>query len=331
MLFLNINGKEEIGISYFFKEEWLNRPVKIITGLFSLRFSSNHHIWDEADFVVPVKHQLATSIEINDFKIIFFDGSIKGNAGEHFWIAPEKYSFQSQLENISFEKRFWGLIMKEASDDDSEINVEYFESLFRISFDNHIIDRHLFTFIYNFEYAQKDGKGKTMQPAKAYVTKFNIPDNLRFSFLKKIDSNLSLINDSKIKNRLKLSLSWFSKNVNSISIDKFIYSWIAIETLTMSKGDDLKSLKNIISKAYSISIDIVNENFEIGKIYGLRCKIFHDGFAPKMDYVFLHFCDLLYIDIVHEFLGVECQKLALNLLNKSQYSLSLFFNNIYKQ
>lgn len=322
MLFINLENTEKIGLSHFFRDEWLDRPIEVLTVLFKLKMSSSHSIWDSLSAIKIVRNNLACYFDINEFRIVFFEGNVEGSSGEYFFIIPSNSNTDNsvKLSNLNIETSFFCIILKESTEIDNPIDIEYFEALFRISFDNHIISQHLFTFKYNFEYAKKDGRGKTYSPIKIYSTPFNHPNDSMLSFLKSIDTELTKIESIALKNRMKLSLSWFSKNISTNSLDKFIYFWVAIETLTMHSAD-IKSLKITLSNAYNVSISDIEKHFSIGRIYNLRCKIFHEGFTPKLDYNFLYFCDLLYIDVLYEMLGVPCQELSFRHLHSVQFDV----------
>jgi hypothetical protein len=109
---------------------------------------------------------------------------------------------------------------------------------------------------------------------------------------------------SQEKNRISLSLRWFSMATYDSGIDAFLKYWIALETLAMPDDTNIKPLREILAKASSIETQKIDDSFGIGRIYGLRSDIVHKGLQVTLDIPFLFYMSRLYSDVLFEVLGL---------------------------
>ena len=329
MLFLNLI-EEKVGISHFFREDWAGKNAKIQISAFMFRIDSPNKYWDNAEFIDIVRQGKVPVIDINDFRIVFFNGSIIGSEGSQNVIVPAGYGFQYATQNINTNKGFWGLILKKMNDENID-ETEFIETLIRVNFDNFIIQNHAFTFLYEFEEANIDGRFVAKIPTTFSSIEF---DNINEDTIKNlVDTHKKIegITNNNFKRKIKLSMSWFNKTVNTKFHEKFMYFWIALEILTMKDGSDVKPLQDLLSKAYNIPHKQLESSFHIGKLFGLRSRIFHNGFNPKLEIQFLHYCDLLYYDALNQILGIECKQLALNYLKSKNIDFDNFLQKILSE
>ena len=316
MLFLNLIG-EKCGISHFFREDWTEKAIKIQISAFMFKVGSQSDYWDNTQFISRVRQGKASVIDIDDFRIIFFNGSITGGEGFQDVITPVGYDFSFETQNVNTNNGFWGLILKNIEDEKKD-ETEFIETLVRMSFSDFIIHNHAFTFLYQFSNSNINGRFEAKIPISVSNIQFDRIDESSLKNLINTHQEIEKITDNGLKRKIKLSMSWFNKTVNTTFHEKFMYLWIALEILTMKDGSNIKPLKELLSKAYNIPSEQLESSFCIGRIYGLRGRIFHNGFTPNLEFEFLYFCDLLYFDSLNQILGLECKQLALNYLNKKK-------------
>ena len=106
------------------------------------------------------------------------------------------------------------------------------------------------------------------------------------------------------RNRIFLSLRWFSMATYDTGVDAFLKYWIALETLAMPDDTNIMPLREILAKASSMETKQIDRTFGIGRIYGLRSAIVHNGLQTTMDIPFLFYMSRLYSDVLFEILGL---------------------------
>jgi hypothetical protein len=108
---------------------------------------------------------------------------------------------------------------------------------------------------------------------------------------------------TSLSNRIKLSLRWFEAATYDLDLDAFLKYWIALEILSMSSTTDIRPIKEYLAKAYNISMEEVGETFHIGRLYGLRSRIVHEGFNPVISIYLLDYISKLYTDVLSQIIG----------------------------
>lgn len=82
------------------------------------------------------------------------------------------------------------------------------------------------------------------------------------------------------RSKLEIALRWYQRGLDSDQpIDQLLYFWVALEALTMTTTDIKeipKALKYILT---STGEKVIKEKLRIGRIYGCRCDIVHNGLA----------------------------------------------------
>lgn len=97
-----------------------------------------------------------------------------------------------------------------------------------------------------------------------------------------------------------LSLRWFNEGIRKLPFDAFIPLWIALETLVSAKGKYVvHKINEGLAKYYGIPKEETVRKFRIGRLYGLRTRIFHDGeilplHGDTIDYMAAIYSDLLF-------------------------------------
>lgn len=92
-----------------------------------------------------------------------------------------------------------------------------------------------------------------------------------------ISKRLSSLNQD-VQSRIKLGLRWVdSAEHENQSLDEFLKLWFAIETIAMPDTTNIKPLVNRLASIYNIDPAKAQNHFEIGKLFGLRSNIVHNG------------------------------------------------------
>lgn len=124
--------------------------------------------------------------------------------------------------------------------------------------------------------------------------------------ISEVDMNIQNLSEIK-KNKAILSLRWFNDATYDEGIDAFLKYWIAMEILTMERETDIKLLKQKICQIYNKS----NEDyFEIGRLFGLRGRIIHDGQITSVDEQLLKYMGALYKDILFDYIELPHEYVA---------------------
>jgi hypothetical protein len=140
-----------------------------------------------------------------------------------------------------------------------------------------------------------------------------------------IESDLIISSlDESLQERIHISLRWFISAIYESGVDAYLKYWIAIETIAMPDTTNIGIIKKIISKIYNMSIDEVETKFQIGKIFGLRGRIVHDGQIISIHGNLLKFIEALYIDILFELLHLPSEKKALTMINSNEFDFNKY-------
>ncbi|MBP6236742.1 MAG: hypothetical protein KA536_11390 [Saprospiraceae bacterium] len=124
------------------------------------------------------------------------------------------------------------------------------------------------------------------------------------------------------KSKINSSLFWFGKSLSSRGVEKFIYIWISFETMFMPNSTDISHINILIEKMTGLERNQVKNNFQIGKIFGLRSNIVHNGLSPTFSREFFKYLELLFIDLFWFNLCGEKKGLLDNFITERNYIIS---------
>lgn len=112
-----------------------------------------------------------------------------------------------------------------------------------------------------------------------------------------------------VRNRVELSLRWIGYAISQMTgVDAFLKYWLAIETLGMPTDSDIRPLNAALAEIYGYaSPSLAKVTFHTGLLYGLRCRIVHDGVLVAIDSRILRHCENLYHDLLVHTLGQPTQ------------------------
>jgi hypothetical protein len=126
----------------------------------------------------------------------------------------------------------------------------------------------------------------------------------RLGLLAKAGSSVASLG-AAVRSRIELSLRWYEQGMTSFGVDAFIGLWIAIETLSMPDSTNIGPLVALLARAGGLSESQVRQRYLIGRVFGLRGLIVHNGGRPAIQGALLDFLGAIYADALAEILGTE--------------------------
>lgn len=111
-----------------------------------------------------------------------------------------------------------------------------------------------------------------IQPSES----FGIDSNILIGELEKIKKNICI--DSDMKVRFELLSRFFSKALTfNPSEEKYILLWTILEIYPMKGTTNIKPISNELAKIIGKTPDTIKQKLDIGRLYGYRCNLVHDG------------------------------------------------------
>jgi hypothetical protein len=128
----------------------------------------------------------------------------------------------------------------------------------------------------------------------------------------------------EVQRRVELSIRWYEAGVCSSGVDSFLRLWVAIETLGMPSTTDIGPLINLLARAYGVSAAEIRRHYQIGRIFGLRGSIVHDGHRGPIHGHLLDFLAAVYADALAQTLGVTVIREADRVLARPGFDLAAY-------
>lgn len=147
----------------------------------------------------------------------------------------------------------------------------------------------------------------------------------RLDTISKADRAIAALPQSD-RNRLCLSLRWFGSAIHDDGVDAYLKYWIALETLGMRNTTDIRPLEENLSRAYNLSLEEVHKRFWVGRLFGLRCRIVHDGQIVPIHGRLSRYMEALYADILHVSLGLPCEQRAGKMMADPEFALDRYLH-----
>lgn len=97
--------------------------------------------------------------------------------------------------------------------------------------------------------------------------------------------------------KIRLSLHWHIKGVQSDGLDSFLSLWIALETLTM-KSANIADINDQLGRLYAVSRSDAAAEFGVGRICGLRSRVVHKGERKTISTDLTDYMECLYADLL---------------------------------
>ena len=124
---------------------------------------------------------------------------------------------------------------------------------------------------------------------------------------------------------MQLSLRWFELALYSKGdVDGFLRYWFAIETLGMPNATDIRPLNESLARTYGISFEDARKRFSIGRLFGMRSRIVHNGQIIPIHQNLSKYVEAPYVDILYEHLGLTSEQRAAGVLNTAGFNLKQY-------
>lgn len=136
---------------------------------------------------------------------------------------------------------------------------------------------------------------------------FGVPDLSikNVEYFKLVVSHLSGLNQ-EVRNRIELAFHWFEASLRNIDgIDTFIKLWVAIEVLAMPDTTNIRPANELLAASYGLSVQEASDRFMLGRLFGLRSRIIHNGEKIPMHQEILRLMEALFIDLLLATLGLD--------------------------
>ncbi len=171
--------------------------------------------------------------------------------------------------------------------------------------------------------ALSDGKSTASSPSFINPHAFPRP-NLSYEELDLIHKAGKLIDEKEPRERKKfeLSLHWFEKGMRSMGLDGFVNYWVALETLGMDDTTNIKPLNKSLARAYEITEQDAANKFGVGKIFGLRSQILHNGEDLAIHQLLSEYLEGLFVDVLFDHLGMVSKRKTQLVLDNPGFDLN---------
>ena len=172
-----------------------------------------------------------------------------------------------------------------------------------------------------------DGRTSTFSPVFENPMWFTSPDlcDSRLNIISKADKAITTLPEPD-RNRIYLSLRWFEQALYESGIDAYLKYWISLETLVMPDTTNIRPLNESLSRAYNLSYEAIRDRFAIGKLFGLRCRIVHDGQLVPIHADLLRYMEALYADALLVHLGIPCDRRAASVIDNPEFALNEYLH-----
>lgn len=112
------------------------------------------------------------------------------------------------------------------------------------------------------------------------------------------------------RDRLDLSFRWFASAVPLWGPDAFLHYWIALEALAMPDSTNIRPVNEHLAHAYDIALAEAAAEFRVGRLFGFRSAIVHEGSHRPVPGDVLGYLVALYADVLLDVLGLPPERRA---------------------
>jgi hypothetical protein len=107
-----------------------------------------------------------------------------------------------------------------------------------------------------------------------------------------------------VRHRVRLSLRWLYEAMHEMDgVFAFLKYWIAIETLAMPDGTDIRPVTQQLAESYGKPESEARDFFAVGRLFGLRSEVVHQGLTPRINQHLLAYIEGVYVDLFTHGLG----------------------------
>ena len=150
-----------------------------------------------------------------------------------------------------------------------------------------------------------------------------------YKIISTIEEAYKKIDESKDSDRFQLSLRWFADSYTTDDqTDAFLKNWIALETLAINSGSNIKPINSILANCYSMPEKEVVKYFMVGRLLKLRNNIVHNGAKIAPNSIIMDYARGLFVDIFFTIMGIPNSKQAKSILCNPYIDLSTEISNL---
>jgi hypothetical protein len=125
--------------------------------------------------------------------------------------------------------------------------------------------------------------------------------------------------------RIALGLRWYLDSFTKADgIDSLLSLWFAIETVGM-RTTNVNEISDQLAIVYGIVKQDARDEFQIGKVFGLRSEIVHNGLRPQIHVDLLAYLDGVFIDVTRLLLGQVNWEMTRTALTQSTEHPTIWF------
>ena len=139
--------------------------------------------------------------------------------------------------------------------------------------------------------------------------------------IRSLGESINQLPDSD-RNRVDLSLRWFESATFVSGIDSYLRYWIALETLSMPSGTNIRPINESLGRAYGIDTNSAARRFHVGRLFDLRGAIVHGGQRLPIHGETLNYISAIYVDVLFVTLGLNSTLRAQRCLDEGRFDPS---------
>lgn len=113
--------------------------------------------------------------------------------------------------------------------------------------------------------------------------------------------------DAPERDRLGLSFRWFTSATHLWGPDAFLHYWIALEALAMPDSTNIRPVNEHLAASYGVSLAEATTEFKVGRLYGIRSAIVHEGSHRPVPGDVLTYLAALYSDVLLDVLALPSE------------------------
>lgn len=321
-MYIYINNSR-IGLNNILPAEWLQ-----VSGSFNLGFSV-FYIHTRQDQVL---NNNPTRWRYQDYFFLMFSGvfeypanlSVFNFPGEQFSTSVQNIKSKNGLILVCFKKSNIEIDNNILKQDIGSISV-----ILSLHFGSNLIKDQIVIGTTIFELHSHSNYSVT-SAIGVQILDFNLSGvNINLGNLQNIGTLINAFEISQEKNKIELCTNWYLKSFSLSDLDNFIAKWIALETLCMEESSNIYPIKQLLGEIYNMKPDHASSHFCIGRIYGLRSEIVHNGHLITFKPAILEYLGHIIEDCLHKKLGSNSLNLAQRTLDN--FDMSGYLDQVYTE
>jgi hypothetical protein len=185
----------------------------------------------------------------------------------------------------------------------------------------------VFEHVCDFTFNLHDGSVTSSGQSAENPFHFAPPDvsQTKLSAVSEADKAIAALPEAD-ENRVRLSLRWFESALYADGVDAYLKYWLAIETLGMPNTTDIRPLVESLSRSYGLSYVEARQRFSVGRLFGLRSRIVHDGQIVYAHQSLSKYIEALYVDLLFEHLGLSSERRAGAIITDPNFDLKQYLH-----